>query len=501
MFKAMASMAVRGKPTGKVPKRKKSDKTFMDFDILYQLSYMSVIAAAGVPRNQIFERASQIPCASAEYFRKVELAHQRLQYDYAKACRIVGDSTRDEDMKGLLLRFSNSLLSGEPEADFLSREAEARAESYKNGYGQSVETLKMWTDAYVSLVLSAVLVVIIGIVATMIWKIETSFILGMVAICIGTTAMGIWLIYLMSPREVVILRKAGSREQKQVSRLLTLMLPLALAGSALLAYATGNMGWGLLVAGAAVFPIGHLASKDHQKITKRDVMIGPFLASLGGVSTAIGTTVKEALGRLDLDAIDILMKEVKHLHSRLLSGIRTRLCWTRFVSETGSELVNRSVGMFCDAIEIGGEPKAAGYHASLFSSKIAMLRARRKTVSSPFRWLCIAMHASVVVLLVFITEVITIFGGMIGKAAAEMPKSSGVSMGAFTTFNLTGLQMMHSMVVPLVLIFTVANAVAPSVADGGSKCKVFYNLGITAAISGGALIFLPPMAASLFKTL
>jgi len=85
LFRAMASLAGKGKAAGKGPKRKKNDKTFMDFDLLYQLSYMSVIAAAGVPRNQIFERASQIPCASAEYFRKVELAHQRLQYDYAKA--------------------------------------------------------------------------------------------------------------------------------------------------------------------------------------------------------------------------------------------------------------------------------------------------------------------------------------------------------------------------------------------------------------------------------
>ena len=33
-------------------------KRFLSFDLYYQLSYMAVIAAGGVPRNQIFERAA-----------------------------------------------------------------------------------------------------------------------------------------------------------------------------------------------------------------------------------------------------------------------------------------------------------------------------------------------------------------------------------------------------------------------------------------------------------
>ena len=37
--------------------RKKRSKAAMSFDLLYQLSYMSVIASGGVPRSQIFERA------------------------------------------------------------------------------------------------------------------------------------------------------------------------------------------------------------------------------------------------------------------------------------------------------------------------------------------------------------------------------------------------------------------------------------------------------------
>ncbi len=134
------------------------------------------------------------------------------------------------------------------------------------------------------------------------------------------------------------------------------------------------------------------------------------------------------------------------------------------------------------------------------TSKVAMLRARRKTVSSPFGWLCVAMHGAIVVLLVFITEVVGTFATMVAKASASMPKIAGApSMGAFVSFNFAGLELMRSIVLPLVIVFTVANALAPSIADGGSRYKFLYGLGITSLISGVCLIILPMFARKLFS--
>lgn len=482
-------------------KGKNKTNRMMSFDLFYQLSYMSTIAAAGVPRDQIFERSAGIQCASAEYFKRVELARTRLKYDYARACRAVGEPLQEEEVKGLLLRFSSSLISGEPEADFLSREAKARSEDYENEYGRSLESLKMWTDAYVSLILSAVLVVVIGIVSTMIWKIETTLIMAMAFIAIAATSIGIWLIWLISPKESMVLRWAGSREQQLASKLFKPSLGIAVAIGALFILTGQDLGLALLIISAAVFPIGFIMTKDDKKIAKRDNEIGTFLRSLGGVCTALGTTVNAALGRLDLDAINVLRSSVKNLHTRLTAGIKSRLSWSKFIDETGSELANRSVGMFYDAIEVGGSAGQAGQQASAFADRVALLRARRRTVAGPFRWLCITMHASVVIILVFITEVIVAFGDMVLKAQDVTPSVSGApSMSTLTSFNLSGLELMQTMVVPLVLIFTVANAIVPSLAEGGSKYKILSNLGITAAISGISLLILPALANSLFTS-
>jgi flagellar protein FlaJ len=482
-------------------KGKGGSKGQMSFDMFYQLSYMSTIAAAGVPRDQIFQHAAELQCSSAEYFKRVELARQRLKYDYARACRAVGEPAKDAEIKGLLLRLSSSLISGEPEADFLTREAHARAEDYENEYTRSLEALKMWTDAYVSLILSAVLVVVIGIVSTMIWKIETGLIIGMAFISVATTCIGVWLIWLVSPKEAMVLSKPGSKEQKLASRLFKPVLPIAVIVGAMFLLTGKNLGIAMLVVAAIVFPIGFIMSSDDKKVSKRDGEVGTFLRSLGGVCTALGTTVNAALGRLDLDAINVLRSSVKNLHTRLTAGIKPRLSWRKFIDETGSELTSRSVGMFYDAIEVGGAAGQAGQHAAAYANRIALLRAKRRTISGPFRWLSVTMHAAVVIILVFITEVIVAFGSMVNTAQESMPTVSGApSITSFSSFNLSGLELMHHMVLPLVLIYTVANAIVPSVAEGGSKMKIFSNLGVTALISGAALIILPALANSLFQS-
>jgi flagellar protein FlaJ len=490
-----------------LPFFKKSEKdnkfgnSTMSFDLFYQLSYMSTIAAAGVPRDQIFERSAELQCSSAEYFKRIDLARKRLKYDYARACRAVGEPAKEEKIKGLLLRFSSSLISGEPETDFLAREADAQAADYENEYQRNLEALKMWADAYVSLILAAILVVVIGIVSTMIWKIEITLIIGMSFTAVATTAVGVWLIWVVSPKEKTVLGWPGSKEQKILARFFKPTLIAVVAVAAVFLLTGQNVGLGLLAIAALVFPLGFIMSRDDKKIAKRDDEVGTFLRSLGGVCMALGTTVNAALSRIDLNAINILRATVKNLHTRLTAGIQPRLSWKMLIDETGSELTNRSVGMFYDAIEVGGSAGQAGQRAALFANRLALLRARRRTVAAPFRWLVIVMHAAIILILVFITEVIVAFGGMVAKAQEAMPSVSGApAVSSFSSFNLSGLEIMQHLVIPMVIIFTVANAIVPSLAEGGSKYKILSNLGLTSAISGLCLLVLPALAHKLFET-
>ena len=66
---------------------------------------------------------------------------------------------------------------------------------------------------------------------------------------------------------------------------------------------------------------------------------------------------------------------------------------------------------------------------------------------------------------------------MVAGAQENIPNMSGTAaMSAFNTFSFAGLELMHNLVLPLVVVFSIANALAASIADGGSRYKIFYNL-------------------------
>jgi flagellar protein FlaJ len=210
--------------------------------------------------------------------------------------------------------------------------------------------------------------------------------------------------------------------------------------------------------------------------------------------------VTEALGKIDLRSISSLASQAKKLHIRLISNIKPELCWRKFVTENGSELINRSVGMFQDAVNLGGEPEEVGSRTSFFALRIALLRAKRTLISSSFRWLSFLMHAATIGLLVFVVEIMTTFGEAIESIKEALPgtsmPSSIPSLGF--SFNFTGLELLQDLSVPVILVFTIVNALAPQVTDGGHKYKFFYYLGITLAISGALLIYVPKMAGMVF---
>lgn len=485
-----------------VQKKKTSsskNQELLYFDLFYQLSYLSAISMSGITRDRVFEFAAQLSGRAAIYFKEIELITTQLGYDYAEACRIEGESVDDETIRNILLRISSSMSSGESEAEFFGREADVFGRNYGDDYNRKLEMLKQWTDAYSALIVSATLVIIIGAVSTMIWETDTVFVLSLVGITIGITISGSWLISLMAPKEIVPLQQPSSREQKLVRLLTMTLLPAALVCSMMLISSGAGLGWALFVFAIITFPIGQVAVADDRKLAGRDRDIGAFMRSLGGVTTAIGSTVTEGVSKLDLRGVPALRIEANKLKVRMQTGILPSLCWKRFVLDNGSTVVNRSVSMFRDSMALGAAADDAGNRASSYAVQIDSLRQRRRLISKPFGGLTFVMHGAVILLLVFVTEVMTTFGMMISGVEADIPgAASSSAIGGYFSFNFAGLELLKTMLIPVIMVLTVVNALTPKVVDGGHKCKFFYNLSITMAISGLALILVPRFAVIIF---
>jgi len=232
------------------------------------------------------------------------------------------------------------------------------------------------------------------------------------------------------------------------------------------------------------------------KINRKDTEIAGFLRSLGGVSQAIRATISEGMGRLDFRSMGSLRENVELLHTRLLAGINPNHCWRRFIGESGSEQVNRSVRIFWDGVALGGEPERVGNEASAFAMKIAYLRSQRKLIASGLTWLVIAMHAVLTVVVVFIDQTLVTFAQLVKAVAPQgdiAQNAPGLtSFGIFASSSME-LGMLHFMVIIIIIVLTLANAFAIHATDGGHLYKLAFYLAIMLAISGAALVFVPPV--------
>jgi flagellar protein FlaJ len=278
-----------------------------------------------------------------------------------------------------------------------------------------------------------------------------------------------------------------------------ILIPVSIAVFAVFMMAGFGLGWALMIGGVLLLPIGIAGSIFDRQVTRKDSDISTFLRSLGNVASAIGVTVSNALDRLDLRSTAHLAKDVAHLRSRLISRLKPELCWQRFSLETGSETIYRSVKMFNDATRLGGDPEEVGNRSSIIAMNLDFLRAKRGQVSSSFVMLVLGMHVALVALLLFVTQVINIFAGTVDGVYSKAVENNPMSSVQVFSFSFSNVHLLGTLVIPVILALSGANAFAIKAADGGNKYKLYNYLAVTLGISGALLVFVPMMAEKIFS--
>lgn len=476
-------------------------KLHMDF--FCQLTYMSVTASSGVSIAELFYHAARLPYVSARYFQRVNFVAQAFNHAYAEACRIVGESTKEADVKAFLLRLASTLQSGESIVNFMTREAQVASQVYSNHYERGLEVVKKWSDAYVAMIMTSAIVTVMAVVTMIIGSMTVELILGLGTLTVLVTIAGVWLMHSSAPREAMSHSlPLGSPEQNLCRMLVRFMLPAGLICVPLSFVLTRSVPWSMLVASVFLFPVGMVSFMDDRNITKRDLSFAGFVRSLGAICQTTNVTITEGLGRLDSRSMGTLKDNVSLLYTREQAGIEPRRCWEAFAIESGSEQMNRGVRMLLDSISLGAEPEFVGNNVSNFAMTIAMLRAKRKLVDSAFLWLTTVMHVVLVFLVVFVFQTISSFSHLVQTIMprGEMAQSvAGVpSFGSFGADSIQ-MRMMLFMVLLVVSVLTLANATAIQVCSGGHLHKLAFYLAITMVTSGAVLLTVPLMVQTMFS--
>jgi flagellar protein FlaJ len=345
---------------------------------------------------------------------------------------------------------------------------------------------------------SASLIVIINMVMTMIYSVSPTLMAAMIFVSVASTFAVAWLIFRASPQETkCVPLERGSKAQRLSRRLFFYLVPPMLVICTLLAAFGLDKGWLLILAAGFLAPIGFVSAKADQLISAKDSEISSFLRSLGGSATSRGTTLKEALASMKRDSFPSLQADIRMLDLRLKSFGKPELCWKVFGMETGSKLTEQAVGIFYEAINLGGDPERAGNLTSIFAMKTAMLRAQRIGIASSFSWLTIAMHVVMTGLMIFLIGILEQFGIKLEEAMASMGSSTQVlgTMGLQNMFSFSSSQVhfLYGLTVALIIFLSLINAFAIVSSEGAHLIKMTFYLAILLLLSGLCFLTVPSL--------
>ncbi len=509
-FSDKSKQAAEDNALSAIESRPNVDKKQLAFDLFTHISYMASMATAKASRDVMFRYAATLNLSSTSYFMDINTLVNRLKYDYSEACRAVADRTKEHDVSSLLLRMSGSLASGEDEEEFLTREAAVMAELYRATYETNIESLRKWTDAYSAMIVSAGLIVVVSIISMMIWSLGPGMILMTGTVTMTVAIIGSWTIYIAAPKENYT-RTAGLTATNQIIalKLFKYLVPAGFILGALVTVLTGGqLGIGMIIFGVSLLPSGVIMNRDSSRLLKLDADVATATRMLGGITDAIGTTVSDALGKVDRRSLGSLEQYFRRLEVRVRSGITPDRCWDHLIKESGSELMERTINIFWDALTIGGNPLVTGKTAAFFSAEISLLREKRALVAQTFGYLTVPLHAAMVGLLIFIVNVMQLFADtMLSDTDSVDPGASGASIpdiagsSGFNTFANVNFEFLNIIITMVVVVFTIANAVAPWAASGGHRMRAGYQIGVMMIVSGVAMTAIPPISRMIFVTI
>ena len=231
-----------------------------------------------------------------------------------------------------------------------------------------------------------------------------------------------------------------------------------------------------------------------------DAETSKFLRSLGNVAEALGSTLSAAMAKIDRRSLGTLEPYVRRLQVRLRSQINPTICWDRFIDETGSELVNRSVRMFVDGTKVGGSPDRVGEVASDYAMNIALLRAKRYVTATPFAYLVVPLHGAMSALLIFVMEIMVAFNDKLAVATTELMAQGGsasAKIPELPVFQPKDMSQSSMLTMGAVVVLTIANTMAPKFATGGHSLKLVFYGSVMCTLSGVNMLLIPPIAHSL----
>jgi flagellar protein FlaJ len=415
----------------------------------------------------------------------------------------------------MINRYASSIEAGISDDEYILNEYDTIRDIYSSDYDQSLASLKLWGDAYISLLFTAALVGIILMVSMALFvpgKVETTYTIGYVT-AFGVVTFGLVMMF----RAVPIDPKThgmdeGSAEQNMIHRLEKKIVPILVIVSLFLLLLGMNYGLILVLVGLLLLPLGVIGYIDDSNVTLRDSEFPTMIQGIGSIQGGKNCTMALAIEGLNKKSIAYLLPLLNSVYSKLNLGLDERRTWQRFINESGSFLIYKYLRIYQDALLLGSKGEVIGKVVSQSMLDQVLLRDHRQGIVVGFVMLLIPMHALMcglfltlyAILATLAIKIQELMSGL-GETAAALSGGSdvagsigstiGASLFVFENFNTEEVYFYVLIIITMLLI---GNILAAKVVADGDRYLVYLYGSVLSTITGILIVVIPLVVNILF---
>ncbi|MGC9113249.1 type II secretion system F family protein [Acidilobus sp.] len=470
----------------------------LDVDFLYSLLHMYVVSTGSQPPGEIVRSASKGPYGRySKTYRKAAELSKRWGYTVPEALSLSSRGERNKAFKEFMERFAVISAVGEEVTSFLKVEYETIKFNYQNLYNRSLDSLNVLYGAYASTMVSVIFAITTMMLLFFFFG-GTSLrivILSYVAALIAIAVLGV----------LVILKAPKNLFEAKRSRNPTALLAdvLAIAGFVLgviisymilsrgVNYVT--VGISFIVFGLFFVPAGYVINNMENLIDDYDKFFPVMIRSLGIYLSQV-PDLRQAVKELSKIELGRLRKLLENLQASLAMGVDKDIAMAKFAVQTGSENIYRSLQVFADVMDHGGDLSETGVALSDHMNLLLMLRERKLQVTGNFLSTLILMHASVIAIMVFMAEMMYYFSQLLIPLRASI----SASFANIFVFGNINVPLLESSTLIFAAVITLINAYILAVTKVGSSRSFYLFLAILSIMTGGAIVGVAALMSYLF---
>lgn len=359
------------------------------------MTHFASLALSNVDRMDVFRQLANEQDeyeAIADEMNRLVILVDTWNMSVDEACLVLSKHTPSDLLGGFLERLAHNLGAGQELDEFLMDEQDTIMQKYSTQYLADLERVQIFSDAYLSFMLSLTFAIIFGVVAPLLTGIQPTLLISAIlggfvtaqvlfGLVIDTVSPEDYLWYVPEEFSSPINRK------RQIATIVG--VSVTIVWSALIA----AYGWTFGFYGDVMYPYIALATVPslvagsyimylEKGIRARDEQFPGFIRGLGATESVRDSSTASVLRDLRTKDFGQLTPPIIRLFRRLKSRTERDSAWQMFSAETGSYLIQNFSEMYRLGRDFGADTRDIGLIISQNFTEVLKLRERRRQATS-----------------------------------------------------------------------------------------------------------------------